>query len=387
MKRLSAARQFSEKRAGVIMVMFALLLVLLFAMLAFAIDIGRLTVLRSEIQNAVDAGAMAGTLKLKQDPTNIAAATAEAERYVQLNRVGSQVTIPTDLIQVEVGKWDELTQSFNPTTSEPDALRVFARQDNEVFSFSKLLGVTTFGAPAEAIATGGGTPLDIMLVLDLSGSMNYQGRIQALRNSAPVFVEIIRDLGGDDQIGMMGLSTDPNNFNPKGDADHLVLYNSGLHPTPGHHVGVLEADLTDNYSGLLNGILSEDNLIAAKYEGWTGTGAALGDAVHYLTTNSNARSAAEPIIVLMSDGYANRPDGSGPEYARSMAQYAANNDIRVFTISLGNDADLTLMGDIASATGALHFQATGSGEADLTQKLTQAFREVAGEIKQTQIVK
>ncbi len=45
------------------------------------------------------------------------------------------------------------------------------------------------------------------------------------------------------------------------------------------------------------------------------------------------------------------------------------------------------MNDIAVTTGGEHFDATGTGEAQLTQKLTAAFKEVATSIKRTQLVK
>jgi hypothetical protein len=77
---------------------------------------------------------------------------------------------------------------------------------------------------------------------------------------------------------------------------------------------------------------------------------------------------------------------SGPDYARSMAAYAASLDVTVITISLGDDADLDLMQDIADATGGEHFDATGSGESVLTERLTEAFRQVAASIKRTQLV-
>ena len=57
------------------------------------------------------------------------------------------------------------------------------------------------------------------------------------------------------------------------------------------------------------------NLPSGMYTGWTGTGAALGDAVHYLVQGSEARADAGKFIVLMSDGHANKPSGNGPGYA------------------------------------------------------------------------
>lgn len=371
-------------RRGVIMPLLALLLVVLLGMVAFAIDVGRITVVRSEIQNAVDSAALAASLRLQQDPEAVQDAAKQAKDFVRRNRVGFTVKVPENAIAVEVGTWNADTRAFSPGGNDPNAVRVFATQNGENFSFSRVFGQTTFGVPASAVASASSRPLDIMLVLDLSGSMAYQGRIEALQRAAPVFVEIIDSMGDDDQIGVMGLSADPSSVSS---AIKPMLYNSGLHPSSGHHVGVLEANLTTSLNGLKNGALSKSKLTASKYNGWTGTGAALGDAAHYLTNNSFARSNAHKIIVLMSDGFANRPDGNGPGYARSMASYAAARNITVHTISLGNEADVDLMTDIAELTDGDHFDATGTGEAQLTQRLTEAFRDVAITIKRAQLVK
>ena len=223
-----------------------------------------------------------------------------------------------------------------------------------------------------------------MMVLDLSGSMKTHGRIAALWHSAPVFVDLIEEYGGDDQIGVMGLSADPRTFNERR-MGGATLYDSGLHPSAGYHVGVMESKLTQDFNALRDNVLTRRNLPSAKYDGWTGTGAALGDAAHYLTYGSETRDDVRKIIVLMSDGYANRPSSNGAGYALSMARYAAARDITIHTISLGNDADIDLMQNIAAITEGIHVDATGSGWGTLTDQLTEAFAKIAAEIKRSQL--
>ncbi len=366
--------------------MVALLLPVVVGIVAFSVDIGLMTLLRAQIQNAVDAGALAASLALGQDPEGVDEAAAAARQFIQLNRVGMTVSVPDDAIAVEVGQWDAETKTFTVAGDEANAVRVFARQDDQPFFFGRIFGRTTFGAPASAIATSSGDPADIMMVLDLSGSMQTHGRIEALWHSAPVFVDLMEQYGGNDQIGVMGLSANPGSYDPV-DAGHSGrLYNSGLHPSDDHHVGVLERTLTDDFNDIRNNILTSSNLQAAKYGGHTGTGAAVGDAAHYLTYGSEAREDVRKIIVLMSDGYANRPSSNGPGYARDMAAYAASHDVTIHTISLGNDADLQLMGDIAAITGGIHVDATGSGWGTLTEQLTDAFKKIAAAIKRTHLV-
>ncbi len=383
----SGSQKSERGRRGATLVLMVLLMPVFIGMVAFAVEVGRMAVLRGEIQNAVDAGALAASLRMRQDAGNIDQAADAARDYVKRNRVGSAVTIPTNAIQVEIGQWDSTTRTFTATNNSPNSVRVFAQQIDP-FLFGRFFGQDSFGGTREAIASGASNPLDIMMVLDLSGSMASQGRIQALWNASPTFVDVIEGLsdGDDDQIGVMGLATDPSGYDPAALGNSGVVYSSGLHPTNDHYAGVLEGTLTTNFTNLRNSILAPSNLPAGKYTGWTGTGAAIGDATHYLVNGSEARSEAKKIIVLLSDGYANRPTGNGSGYALEMTAYALSNKVTIYTISLGNDADLALMQSIASSAGGEHFDATGSGESLLTEKLKTAFKKVAATIKRSQLV-
>jgi hypothetical protein len=342
--------------------------------------------LRAEVQNAVDSGALAAGLVLQADPDAISEAETAARTYIQQNRAGVLAKISEDAIDVERGRFDSEKNVFTATSESPNAVRVFARQDDQPFMFARVFGQKTFGAPASAVASGD-KPMDIMMVLDLSGSMADQGRIEALRNAAPTFVDVIEKFEGGDKIGVMGLAADPSQYDPKNRGHAGVEYQSGLHPSNDHYVGVLEATLTKNFNQLRNTALSSKNLEAGKYTNYTGTGAAMADAAHYLTYGGEARENVYKAIVLMSDGHANKPSSDGPGYARKMASYAAGLDVMVYTISLGNDADLGLMQDIANITGGEHFDATGAGQAELTSRLTEAFKKAAAAIKRVQLVR
>ena len=89
---------------------------------------------------------------------------------------------------------------------------------------------------------------------------------------------------------------------------------------------------------------------------------------------------------MLSDGQANRPTGNGSGYALEMTTYAADNDVTIYTISLGNGADLNLMQSIADNSGGAHFDATGYGEEELTARLRSAFMQIAATIKRSQLV-
>ena len=374
-------------RKGATVLMMVLLLVILLGMVAFAVDVGRLYLVRSQLQSAVDAGALAAGLQLAEDPDNIDAAVEAGKKFVQLNRVGALVMVPEDSIIIEPGKWDPDDRVFSRATLTPDAIQVTARVDKEPFFFGGLLGLNEFAVPRGAIAQGGGAPLDIIMTLDLSGSMESQGRIEALRDAAPEFVDVIEAVGDDDRIGVFGYGAIPDEYDPEArghsGASYLLAPQS-LYPPDDTWCGVKEAELTVDFEFLRNQVLDSQSLVANKYNGWTPVGAAIRDSAHYLS--NNAREKVEQVIVLMSDGHANKPDRNGPGYALEMAQRAADMEIRIYTISLGDGADEDLMQSIADTTGGEHFIASADSTTDLSAALTEAFRRIATSIKKSQLV-
>src|SRR5690349_9207620 len=69
-------------RRGIIVVLAAVLLVVMLAMIAFAVDVGFITVARTELQGAADAAALAGVSKL---PLGESEANVVASDYVGRN--------------------------------------------------------------------------------------------------------------------------------------------------------------------------------------------------------------------------------------------------------------------------------------------------------------
>ena len=380
----------SSDRRGASLVAMVFLIVVVIGMTAFSMEVGRMYLLHNQIQKAVDAGTLAATLKLIEDPDATTEAAAAAEQFIQANRVGLGVEVAAESIAVEIGQWDNDTKVFTVTGTDPNAVRVTGTQDNEPFFFARIFGQTVFSSDATAIASGSGGPLDIMMVLDLSGSMSSNGRIQALRNAAPTFVDVIEEFGGDDQVGVMGYGCEYDEWESDygSGSRYLLAPASQLPGVSNYFVGVLEADLTVSFSDLRTNTLTSSELSASKYGGGTPIGAAIRDAAHYLDNSSLARDDARKIIILMSDGAANKPSGSGSSYALQMADYAATLDVKVYTISLGSSADVDLMENIAERTGAQHFDATGSGggESQLTQTLRDAFKRAAAALKRPQLV-
>lgn len=81
--------EFYKNESGQAIVLFALVLVILIGFGALAIDIGRISVEKSSLQNAVDAAALAAVYDLP----NESAARKTAEDYAKANGVSSAITV------------------------------------------------------------------------------------------------------------------------------------------------------------------------------------------------------------------------------------------------------------------------------------------------------
>ena len=110
-----------HKGATVIFVAIAMVMLLGFA--ALAVDLGYLYVVRGELQNAADSGALAGAQVLYDDPTTpsdvpgaqvYAGANTIAQNYVVQNySEKTQVTVES----IERGHWSFATRTFTPNDS------------------------------------------------------------------------------------------------------------------------------------------------------------------------------------------------------------------------------------------------------------------------------
>ena len=135
------------RRRAAVVVFVAVTLPILFGMAALTIDLGRLSVVRAELQNTADAGALAGASRL---PDEIASATTAEEfigrnQHIDLENGSSSAT-------VEVGNWDTDTKTFTADSPPFNAVRVAVHSTESLF-FAQTLGLSSSEVGASAIAT------------------------------------------------------------------------------------------------------------------------------------------------------------------------------------------------------------------------------------------
>ena len=120
-------------------------------------------------------------------------------------------------------------------------------------------------------------------------------------------------------------------------------------------VSTLDQGLTNDKGALITAIEAID----APY--WPIEETAMGDGIDTANQEliTNGRPEAEWITILLSDGQSNR--GQDPLDA---AQDAADNNITIYTIGLGSNADETTLEQIATMTGGKYYFAPSGDDLD-----------------------
>ena len=182
-------RSRHSSRRGSILIMTALLMTFIFALLAFAIDVGYMYVVRGELQNTADASALAGVANLYplSDSVNVNSfylepdidgARAEAQTFARFNGAGNlkgsagreddvSFTLDGNYANathgdILIGRFDDPSMhslSLIPDEVAPNTVQVTARlQDGHAngsisLFFARVLGITDADISATAAAT------------------------------------------------------------------------------------------------------------------------------------------------------------------------------------------------------------------------------------------
>ena len=181
-------------RKGVIVVLTGFILVVIFAFMALSVDSGRIVLTETEMQNAVDAAALAASQEIAAavhaagqgegspdtDPNSIAAEAARQMAATVAAANGVYINPDTD---VYFGKrtYDEASDTWpiEWDASPVNVVKVVARKTNSDASAPDAKLPLAFGwaigresVPIQASATAFVEARDMVLVLDFSGSMN-----------------------------------------------------------------------------------------------------------------------------------------------------------------------------------------------------------------------
>lgn len=336
---------FADVRAGAILPLLAVVMIILLIAAVFSIDIAYIHVCRSELRTATDAAARAAVEALGREQSQAAAidAALEIARQNKVAGVGLELSpenIVFGIAQSDIDGAFQFTPGGGGGRLPVNAVRVTgtrtAGSPNGPISmlFGPLFGVTEFQPIQTAVAAR--SDRDIALVLDVSGSMNLQGRMAGLRNALRIFVAELASQQQDIRVSLTVYSTN----------------------------GRKVVDLTDDLA-LIN---SEFDQIPAA--GWTAIGEGLQIGLDSLLNDPQRRLFAQRSILLMTDGIHNRGIHPLP-----IADQCADAGVQVHTVTFSRDANQSLMIQVAERANGIHAHAVSN------EQLEEVFRELARQMR------
>lgn len=360
LRRIRDRRWSVSHRSGHVLVTTALLLAFLVGLVAFAVDVGAMAVVRGELQRSADASSLAAAAVLRSDRP-LDRACEEASRFGTLNPVAAEPLDirPSDVI---VGLWNYSSRHFTPRADGlGNAVQVTGRTDRGTLFFGRIAGNTSREFQASAIAAE--TPREIVLVLDVSGAVAPESRdnVRAISQIAQSIVQSV--------IASDRLIPDDDGGRYR---DRLALVTVHQAAALTQPLGGTDADYQQR--------IAAANSFAAQWEPTNGSPnpSALGDALTLATQQlatqqlgvqelsvqelgaSNeggaARSFAEPLLLIVTDG-ANvarrstlqRAESIGanrwPSLVIGVGESVSSRDLALFAASLGPNSQVATVAD------------------------------------------
>lgn len=316
---------------GNVMIIVAMSLVMMLVMVAFVVDIGRAYLVQRQLQAAVDAAALAGAQHLP-DPVE---ATQVANEYSAAPGMKNIVATGDVADTAVTMRCVRSAPGCSATLNTYNALNVKSASDVPML-FARAIGIDKLTVRAQATACSPCTskPLDIMIVLDRTGSMCQfsDGSNDPLCTDLNNAKDGIRTFLSymDPTLDSVGLSV----FPPALDRSNLCTkptsgtkrygYDtywpewipSPLGSTPGiYAIGSLVQDYLVPGSGgyVFNPSSSLNQLLGCTQgAGSTSYSNAIEEAQYQL--NRNGRGGVQDVIVFLSDGAANTTPRYMPSY-------------------------------------------------------------------------
>jgi Flp pilus assembly protein TadG len=159
-----------NRRRGIIAVLSAALFIVMLAMIAFAVDVGYMGVVRAQLQAAADSAALAAAGASSNSREGM---VQVAQAFAGYHQAGNQ-PIQLDAADVQFGTWDPSLAAgdrFQALTSGMGtAVKVTVKVASIPVFFGRVFGASSVASQASAVAAV--NPRDICFVVDLSSSMN-----------------------------------------------------------------------------------------------------------------------------------------------------------------------------------------------------------------------
>jgi Flp pilus assembly protein TadG len=282
--------------------------VVLVAIAGLAIDVSHAYSVKRKLQATADAAALAAAIDLP----DVAKAQATAVAYGPAGK-----NSVAGAVQARAVPWCLKSIAYcygsapgtSPTNGQANGLVITERQDVAT-SFLSLIGINSIPVTAKATACGvcGATKLDVVLVLDRTGSMS--GDVSSLTSSVEGFLNSLNP--SLDRVGLVVLPPGPSCSASRGGAypfqtTQFLFWTIPMYAYAGAYTSqYLSVPLTTDFQNPSSGVYQAVSCLAAG--GPTSYLGALQAA--YAELQADGRSDAQKAIVFESDGAANDADES-----------------------------------------------------------------------------
>lgn len=272
-----------QPRRGVFIVLAAIVMVVLFAFLSLGIDTGLIALEQTRLQNGVDAAALAASQEITSavqaasagggDPNSISLAHAKEMAVDVADHNGVYVNPDRDVVfgkrtyNPDTGEWD-IAWNATPynvvkVTAHRDQPDMSARDSKVPLAFGWAVGRPTMDLRAEAIAFV--EARDMVVVLDFSGSMNYDSQYSAINRLGQDAIE--------DNMTDIFNAMNPDTGDLSFDQQYLTIV--GQPPTKGSQPQIVvtfqdREVYIESTKDLSNVVLEFDNGYRYKYDGLSG---------------------------------------------------------------------------------------------------------------------
>jgi Flp pilus assembly protein TadG len=287
------SRSAEGAQRGQSLVLVVVSMTMLLGMAALVIDVGAGWYAKRQIQATVDAAALAAAQELPSS----AAAISRAHEYITKNPVRGVESMQDTIVT----KCLTTTPGCNPV----NAVSVRATAKTQT-GFARIFGIDTMtvGARATACQPCGAKPLDIVLVLDRTLSMEEGGSPNKLQNAKTGIMTFLNFLdAGTARVGLTVLP--PSNTV----ANRCSPANTNWYDSAASVYNVVPLSTDFKVNGVIN---NASNLVSTvncqQPGGFTHYSLAIQAAQAEL--NARGRADVQDVIVFLTDGAAN----TGPHY-------------------------------------------------------------------------
>src|SRR3954447_7924168 len=305
--RLTRSRSTPGRQNGQVLPLVVASMVALCTFVGLVIDLGYAYHVKRELQAASDAAVLAGAAELPDPAAAYAAAHSYGASAGAKNEIDGQTVTESIAVNCDIG----------PRFCSPaNTVEITATTEVPTFFLRAIgLGSIKQTVHAQACSPCGAKPLDIMVGLDRSGSMQQPAaKIAQAKDGIRAFLGSLDPTG--DRVGLTVFAPAPG-----GDPCAAVPANPYDNPAAAYNLAPLSSDFgtrvdTATQLNVSSAIMSDLGCLVTG--GATAYASAIDAAAAELA--SNGRAEAQKVIVLLSDGAAN----NGPRYLPATSRYRTN---------------------------------------------------------------